>query len=320
VITLDNDQVRKNLPWPRLVAAIAQALRDGSAGVPARSSFELADRDGSASGHLLIMPAWIGDEMIGMKTVTYWPDNPHSGLPSHCANYILMQARTGEILAVLEGEELTVRRTAAVSVIAAMRLMRGDVRRLLIVGAGPIAASLAEAYSAFHDFDSIDVYARRRDRAEALIADLAGKGLIAKVCDNLQAAVERADVISMATSAREPVLKGAWIAPGTHIDLVGSFTPQMRETDDELVRRADAIWIDTDVALSESGDLTQPMATGVLRASAVKGNLERLLGSGFTRRPEDITVFKAVGFGLTDLAAARCALAGAEQPQVQLSA
>lgn len=308
LITLDEQQVRHNLPWHRLLPAIEQALLRQSGGAPARLSYEMVSQ-GEAAGRLLVMPAWTGDTGIGMKTVTYWPENEARGLPSHGASYILMNARTAEVTAVLAAENMTMRRTAAVSVIAARRLMRADARRLLVVGAGPIAANLAEAHATAHDFQTIQVYARRRERAVALTDALARIGIEATVAQDLESAAGQADVISMATSATSPILKGEWVRPGTHVDLVGSFTPRMREADDELIRRAAAIWVDTDVAMAESGDLVQPIESGLIARSDIRGNLATLVSGGFDRKPDDITLFKAVGFALIDLAAAQCALA-----------
>ena len=313
LINLNNDHVRKSLPWSKLIAAIEEAVCLCVIQAPQRCSYRLASADGAA-GNLLIMPAWQDDEVIGMKTVTVWPDNDARGLPSHGANYLVMAARTGELQAVLDGEELTSRRTAAISVIAAKRLMRADARRLLIVGAGPVAENIAEAFTAIYDFATVEIHARRPERAADVVRRLAGKGVEAAVCTDLQAGAGRADVISLATSAREAVLKGEWITAGTHIDMVGSFTPDMRETDDALISRATSIWVDTVAALDESGDLTQPLASGILDRSAVCGDLAALLASQSTRDAAAITVFKAVGFALPDLAAARCALESVEEP------
>lgn len=307
MIQLNNNQVRNGLPWPKLVAAIETALLADGIGTPPRAQFELA-AEGSETGHLLIMPAWQGAATIGVKMVVYRPDNARYGLESHIANYILMDGRSGEMKAVLDGEELTARRTAAVSVIAAKRLMRADARRLLVVGAGPVARNLASAYAAFHDFDTIEVFARNRGRAQDLICTLAEQGITASIADDLAGSAQRADVISMATSARAPVLLGDWIAPGTHIDLVGSFTPDMRETDDAVMAKASSVWVDTDNALRESGDLVHPLADGVLDAATLKGDLHALVVNPPRRGNDEVTVFKAVGFALPDLAAARCAL------------
>jgi len=313
LIQLTNEQVREATPWPTLIAAIEDAVLANATGAPPRASFELV-AEGSATGHLLLMPAWQGTSVIGVKTVMFRTDNPRFGLASHSANYILMDGRSGEVLAVLDGEALTARRTAAISIIAAKRLMRTDATRLLVIGAGPVARALASAYASFHAFDTIEIYARDADRAAAAVAELADDGVSATVCRDLPLSAGRADVISMATSARAPVLKGAWLSDGTHVDLVGSFTPEMREVDDALIARAASVWVDTDVALGESGDLVHSLANGTLAPSVLGGSIHDLVTNPPHRSRDAITLFKAVGFALPDLAAAQCTLAMAVQP------
>lgn len=313
MIYLNEHEVERSLPWPKLIAAIELAVAEGEIQAPPRLSYELDAKSVTGPGHLLIMPAWRCDSVIGIKTVTFWRDNAAHSLPSHGASYLLLNARSAEVLAVLDAGELTARRTAAVSVIAAKRLMRPEARRLLVIGTGPIARKMICAHAAMHDFETIEIYGRDPRRAAAAAAHAAALEAAAAHCRasvELEESIRQADLIVSATSARSPVIRGEWISAGTHVDMVGSFTPTMREGDDVLLQRAHAIWVDTPVAATEAGDLVQPLASGALSMSAIRGDLRALLSVQGRRREQssDITVFKAVGFAVPDLAAARAAV------------
>jgi ornithine cyclodeaminase/alanine dehydrogenase-like protein (mu-crystallin family) len=304
------EAVREHLPWGSLAQAIESKVRQPDVVAPRRLSFELGVTEGPQPGRLLIMPSWNADTLIGIKTVVYRPDNLRVGLPTHGANYLLVNARSGEVEAVLEAHELTTRRTAAVSALAARYLARSGSRRLLIVGSGPVAHQLASAHAALRSLESIMVFGRTRSRVDAVITALEREGIGATRCDDLQAATQRADIICMATSSTEPLIKGKWLRPGAHVDLIGSFTPSMREVDDDLIDRADAIWVDTLVAAQESGDLTGPIAAGVIGEYDIEGDLRMLVGDEMPKRrtETDITVFKAVGLAICDFAAAELVL------------
>jgi alanine dehydrogenase len=304
----NEDAVRERLPWGPLAEAIESKFRQPAVVAPRRLSFELGVTE--QPGRLLIMPSWNADTMIGIKTVVYRPDNLGVGLPTHGANYILVNARSGVLEAVLEAHELTTRRTAAVSALAARYLARSGSRHLLIVGSGPVAHQLASAHATLRSTESIAVFGRTRSRVNAVITALGQEGIHATRCDDLQAAAQRADIICMATSSTEPLIKGAWLRPGVHVDLVGSFTPSMREVDDDLIDRADAIWVDTLVAAQEAGDLVGPIAAGLIAEHDIDGDLRMLVGDRTPKRRSetDITVFKAVGLSICDFAAAELVL------------
>lgn len=321
MIYLTEESVRTHTPWEPLVNAIEAVLKEYDLLTPPRLSFELRGApDGDGEGRLLFMPSWQAETDIGIKTVTYRPDNERFGLPSHGANYVLMDARSGRIKAILEAHELTARRTAAVSVLAARYLARSDAKRLLIIGSGPVAGALASAHAASRQLERIEVFGRNRDKVDALLEGLAGQGVAASRSVNLESSVRKADIVCSATSACSPVLRGEWLQPGTHVDLIGSFTPEMREADDAAIALADSIWVDTSVATSETGDLIAPLGSGVIVAADIAGDLRDLVASGRSRRDSEaqVTLFKAVGFAPCDLAAARLALAGA-QPQADVA-
>ena len=272
--------------------------------VPQRHVHALTGPDGTQLMSL-IMPAWLPGCFLGVKTVNVAPGNAARGWPAVHATYTLYDANSGAPLAWLDGNQITSRRTAAASALAAGWLARPDASHLLVVGAGQVARLLPEAYAAVLPIARVTVWARSRDKAQALVVDLCERGLDARWTDNLEAAVRDADIVSCATLATEPLIHGRWLQPGSHLDLIGSFTPAMRESDDDCFAGA-AVYVDTDEALAKSGDLLGPLSRGVLRAADVRGSLAALACGTASGRASAVerTVFKSVGSALEDLAAA----------------
>lgn len=291
-----------------LVEALREAFRTGVE-APTRHRHRIPV-PGAAAGTLLLMPAWQAGGHAGVKVVSVFPDNAARGLPSVQGAYVLLDATSGTPLALLDGAALTRWRTGAASALAASYLARPDSATLVMVGTGALAPHLVAAHGAVRPIREVRVWGRHPEKAAALAArlDTAARRTIA-VAD-LERAVREADVVSCATLAREPLVHGEWLRPGTHLDLVGGFTPEMREVDDEAVRRA-RVFVDTRAgALAEAGDIVQPLRAGILREEDVAGDLEGLargLCAG-RRTPHEITLFKSVGTALEDLAAARHAL------------
>ncbi|MEU8826520.1 ornithine cyclodeaminase family protein [Streptomyces sp. NPDC048636] len=290
--------------------ALVPALRDGfarGARTPPRHHHTL---DEASDATLLLMPSWTqgtwpeGD-FVGVKLVNVFPGNADRGRPALSSAYLLASAATGEHLALIDGNELTRRRTVATSALAASYLARPDSATLLVIGAGHIAGLVAAAYRSVLDIRTVLIHDRTPAHAERLAGSLRAEGMDARVAPDRAEAVASADVISCATLATEPLVRGEWLRPGTHLDLIGSFRPTMREADDTCVRRG-SVYVDTPVALAESGDLTQPIASGALDPDDVVGTLPRLCLEEVPGRRdrEEITVFKTVGSGLADLAAA----------------
>ena len=215
--------------------------------------------------------------------------------------------RPGTPVAALDGEALTLRRTGAASALASSYLSRPDSRVLLVVGTGHLAPYMAAAHCALRPIERVLVWGRRPERAASLAAQLRSAGIPAETADDLDRAVSEADIVTCATTSTEPLVKAGAVRPGTHIDLVGGFTPQMREADDALMARA-TLFVDTFAgALKEAGDLVQPMERGRIGRDAVVADLATLARGEHRGRatPEEITLFKSVGAALEDLAAAR---------------
>ncbi len=294
---------REALPFDRLIPALRVMLASGCV-VPPRHVHAIAVPGGEGIVSL-IMPAWLEGRYYGVKTINIAPGNAARGLPGLHASYLLHDAATGVPLALIDGGELTARRTAAASALAASWLAPSSARRLLVVGAGRVARLLPDAYRAVRPIDHVTVWARSAAAAAAFVADLRGRGIAADATTDLDAAVSAADIVSCATLATVPLIHGRGLRPGSHLDLIGSFTPAMREADDACFAGA-AIYVDTDEALTKSGDLLGPMQRGVFAAADVRGDLASLSRGEVNGRGSDSerTVFKSVGTALEDLAAA----------------
>jgi ornithine cyclodeaminase len=300
---IDAGAVYAALDWPVLIDALRDAFRAGG-NAPLRASYPVTP----AGDRLLLMPAWDASS-LGVKIVTVYPGNPARGLASVSALYLLLDAATGHPLALIDGEALTLRRTAAASALASRYLSRPDSRTLLAVGPGRLAPYLVAAHRAVRPIGRVLVWGRDRGRADALAEKLRAQGTAAESCATLTEGLAAADIVTCATTAREPLVRGALVRPGTHVDLVGAFTAEMRESDDELVARA-AVFVDTFAAgLKEAGDLVQPIAAGRIAREHVQAELADLCAGRHLGRgsPDEITVFKSVGTALEDLCAARIA-------------
>jgi ornithine cyclodeaminase len=296
------DEVHAALPWGALADALEAAFTQATAEAPLRHAHAL-----HGEGTLLLMPAW-SPAALGVKVVTVMPGAAALGAGTVQASYLLLDRDTGVPRALIDGEALTLRRTAATSALATRHLMRAEATRLLVVGSGRLAPWMARAHAALNPgLVHVAVWGRNAEAAEDVVEALRDDGLDAEVAQDLRTAVEAADVVSCATTSREPLVRGAWLRPGLHLDLVGGFRRDMREADDAAVTRSRVV-VDTFAgALAEAGDLVQPIERGAVAREHVVGELAQLLRHEVRGRMHDgdITLFKSVGAALEDLAAAR---------------
>lgn len=308
MIQLDAKSVARALPRTELVEALRKAFAlDVS--VPARAHHEIPVANGNP-GTLLLMPAW-SERYIGVKIVSVFPDNAKAGIPAVAGSYLLMDALTGVPVALLDGTELTLQRTAAASALASSYLSRADSSRLLMVGTGNLAPHLIESHSVVRPITEVCIWGRRPEAAQILADRLSEHAFNVTVADDLEAAVRSADIVSCATLSTEPLVLGEWLHAGQHVDLVGAFKPDMTEADVAAVATA-SVYVDTrEGVLAESGELIQAMANGVMQAEDIKGSLRDLATGAVPGRhgSEEITLFKSVGTALEDLAAAELAIA-----------
>jgi ornithine cyclodeaminase len=299
------EEIDRALTYPALVDALAAAFR-ADITVPVRHHHAIAQPGAAAT--LLLMPAWTeaGDRFLGCKMVTVFPDNAKTGQPSVYGNYVLMSGETGEPLAIMDGRTLTAWRTAAASALAARHLAREDATHLVMVGAGALAPHLVRAHAAVRPIRRVTLWNRTHGRAVSLAFGLSVTGIETEVADDLEAAVRGADIVSCATLASEPLIRGAWLKKGTHVDLVGGFTPKMREADDAAVKKA-RVYVDTRAgATKEAGDIVQPLKRKVIKEADIRGDLFDLCRGTAKGRTSaaQITLFKSVGTAIEDLAAA----------------
>jgi alanine dehydrogenase len=306
---ISGGDVHRLLDFPSLIEALRVMFRDGCE-APARHHHGISAATAeSTPGTLLLMPAWQAGRALGIKIVTVFPDNALRSLPAVYGSYLLLDAATGAPVALIDGTALTLRRTAAASALAAGFLARPESAIHLMVGTGALAPHLVSAHAAARPIRQTRIWGRDPKKAGALAARLRGAGIAAAPVVDLEAAAGAADIITCATLAREPLIRGAWLRPGTHLDLVGGFTPEMREADDAAIVRA-SVYVDTDAALREAGDIVQPLRSGYLARERIVGDLFGL-ARGICpgrRDPAEITLFKSVGTALEDLAAAELAV------------
>jgi ornithine cyclodeaminase len=299
------EDIASVLSYGALVDALAEAFRSDVA-VPVRHHHTISQPGADAT--LLLMPAWTesGERYLGCKIVTVFPDNAKLSRPSLYGQYLLMSGESGEPLAMIEGRALTAWRTAAASALASRYLSREDAAHLVIIGAGALAPHLVRAHAAVRPLRRVTAWNRTKSRAISMAFGLAVTGIETEVTDDLEEAVRAADIVSCATLSPTPLIKGAWLKKGAHVDLVGSFTPRMREADDQAVKRA-RVYVDTRAgATKEAGDIVVPLKKGIIARNDIKGDLFDLCRGKARGRTgaSQITLFKSVGSAIEDLAAA----------------
>ena len=290
MLYLDEDRVREALTWDRLIPAMEKALREFSLGrviQPVRNMLTIEE----SARYLGIMPAVTQDAM-GAKLVSFYPGNARTDLVTHYAMVLLFRPDTGEPIVVMDGRLITEMRTAAVSAAVTKYLAAPDSRVLALLGSGVQAHAHIEALSQVCHFDEVRVWSRTVAHAERFAEQHGAKALSA------EDAVRGADVIVTATSALEPILKGAWLKPGAHVNAVGSPRPNWRELDDRVM--ANTVIVDSrEAVLKESGDVI--LSGAVIYAEAG----EIFAGINVAPPASNITVFKSVGLAVEDITAAK---------------
>lgn len=300
------DEINRLLRYDALIDALDEAFRSGIE-APEKIAHFIQQPSGS-DAKVLLMPAWstAGQRFIGCKLVNVFPDNAKAGKPTVLGSYVLMSGDTGETLAVMDGAALTAWRTACASALAARYLARKDASHLVMIGAGALAPHLVRAHGAVRSIKRITLWNRTRSRAVSTAFALSASGLSPDIADDLEMAVREADIVSCATLSTTPLVRGAWLKKGAHIDLVGAFSLKTREADDEAVRRA-RVYVDSRITAPKgSGDIAAPLKKKVITLKDIQGDLFELCrgkAKGRTRANE-ITLFKSTGLALEDLAAA----------------
>lgn len=307
------EEIRRLAPMPRLIECLREAFASGYS-APARQV--AAVPGGKGDRLLLYMPAF-SEGGGAVKLATLFPDNEAADLPTIQAALVVFSS-TGTPVAVLDGATVTRLRTGAASALASTYLSRRDSTHLLVVGTGALAPYMALAHCAVRPISEVRVWGRRRERTIATAAEigsLIGQRARVQVVASLEEGMRAADIVCCATSSVQPLLEGRWLRRGSFVDLVGSFSPERREADDETVRRS-RIFVDTfEGALAEAGDLLDPLRRGVISRERIEGELADLVSGRVTGRRDDqeVVLFKSVGSAIEDLAAARMIVAAAQR-------
>jgi ornithine cyclodeaminase len=298
----DSSAVRKALPYPQLIDALAHGLQLPIE-APPRSFFTPND-DASC---VLIMPAWKAKEVFGVKLVSVWPSNKDIGSPTVSAVYVLLSCENGMPLAVIDGTELTLRRTAAAAALAASLLARKNSQTLAMLGTGALSVPLVQAHASVMHFKNILIWGRQKNKALSVVAELKNLGIESTYSEDLSATLNKADVVAAATTATEPFIISKWLKPGTHLGLIGAFTPQMAEAEPALMSKVQIFADNRSAVLEKGGEILQAIDQGIISPSSIEGELSELASAptrSWRNNDQAITVFKSVGFASLDLIAA----------------
>lgn len=300
MIHLDAERVRALLDYPYLVGA----LKDAHAG----QGMPLLDRRITDAGKDMFvnLTAWAPGRAIAVKLVGVFPGNAGRSPPEPSIQgiVVLFDGETGRALMTCDGAEMTYRKTAADSALGAGFLARKNARTLLVIGAGGLAPHMVRAHRAARpELDRFLIWNRSPEKAMAVADELSKEGIAIEVRNALDDALGLADIVSSVTMATAPLIKGALLKPGAHVDLVGSYLPEMREADDEVMRRAALICMDIREGHDCTGDMIGPMERGVIRFEDIRADLFELATGAHPGRgsDSDITVFKNIGGGHLDL-------------------
>ena len=301
---IDKDEIKKVLDFPSLIEALRVAFISDIK-VPSRHHHDFGNPKAGIDSTLLLMPAWEESESLGVKIVTVSPNNAKYDLPAIQGIYLLMDAEKGTIEALIEGKSLTAKRTASASALASSYLSRKDASSMLMIGTGALSSELIRAHASVRDIKDVYIWGRNKSKAQKIADELKDEFNI-KAIDNIEDQISNVDIISCATLSVEPLVFGKYLKEGQHVDLVGSYKPNMREADDELIKTVD-IYIDSDMAKKETGDLKTPLESNTISEDDIKADLFQLTREENPGRTSDssITLFKSVGHGLEDLTAAK---------------
>lgn len=303
---VSGEEIQEKVTFPELISALKIGFADASITAPLRHHHSYPGPAAGADSTLLLMPAWAAGQSLGVKLVTVSPHNDRIGMPSLQGVYVLFDANNGEPKLLLDAKALTTMRTAAASALASTFLSRSDSRSLLMIGTGALAPQLIRAHASVRPIERVYVWGREREKAES-VADMLGEESFSVVpVESIRDGIAVADIVSCATLSHQPLIQGDALLPGQHVDLVGSFRPDMREADDAAISRCSVFVDHYEGALAETGDIIIPIERGILTKADLKAELAGLCRGDHAGRTGDaeLTLFKSVGHALEDLVAA----------------
>jgi len=306
IIQIEASFIEQNTVFSELVQELRQSFSNSDVIVPLRHHHDFPNPEVKSDSTLLLMPAWNPSKIAGVKIVTVSPENSQFDLPSIQGTYIYFDALKGTIKAIIEAKSLTVKRTASASALASSYLSRKDSKSMLMIGTGALSINLIKAHASVRPIENVYIWGRNFNKAEAIAAELKNEKFNVYPIQSIEEKISEVDIVSCATLSKTPLVLGAYLKPGQHIDLVGAYRPTMRETDDDTIKKA-SIFIDTyQGGLKESGDIFIPLQSGVLNKEDIKADLFQLCSNQKPGRQnkDEITFFKSVGHSLEDLTAA----------------
>ncbi|SHG86438.1 ornithine cyclodeaminase family protein [Flagellimonas flava] len=306
-IQINADFIEQETNFGELVELLREGFATREYVIPQRSHHNFPNPKTNKESTLLMMPAWNPGKEAGVKVVTVNPGNGDLGLPAIQGSYLYLDATTGVLRAVMEAKSLTAKRTAATSALASSFLSRTDASSMLMIGTGALSVNLIRAHGTVRPIEQVFVWGRNLGKAEMIAKELTNKNFNVIPVSTIEEKISGVDIVSCATLSAKPLIHGDMLVPGQHIDLVGAFKPNMRESDNAVMARA-SIYLDSlESGLEESGDIAIPIQENVIESSDIQGDLFNMCSAAVSGRKsnEEITLFKSVGHALEDLVAAK---------------
>ena len=313
---ISKNEVIRLAPYGPLIQAIAKGLLE-----PIESPSRIVLNPNHDASAVLIMPAWRPCGILGTKIVSIWPGNNAKNKPAVSAVYVVTSCDDGQTLAVIDGTELTLRRTAATAALGAQLLARPNSQKLAVLGTGALSIPLVMAHLSCFDLSEITIWGRSFDKAQAVVDALSLMGISSNATNDLQKTLASTDIVVAATTATQPFIRSEWVKPGTHLGLMGAFTPHMAEAEPQLLPKTRLFVDSREAVLQKGGEVLQALQQGLI--ADVLGELVDLLAPlpkmAGRLSDQDITVFKSVGFAALDLIAGEHILRGLVPTQVDVS-
>lgn len=306
IVEIGDEYINENTIFSELILELKRGFAAESIMVPMRHHHDFPNPEVGEDSTLLLMPAWNPSKEAGVKIVTISPENAQFGLPSIQGVYILMDTIKGGVKALFQAKGLTAKRTAAASALASSFLSRENASTLLMIGTGALSFNLIKAHASVRPIKKVYVWGRSLAKAQGVCEKLKNEEFEISAVETINERMADADIVSCATLSKTPLVLGKYLQDGQHIDLVGAYKKDMREADDEVVKKA-SIFVDTfQGGLKESGDIVIPLGNGTLKTEDIKGDLFGLCQKNNQGRgsENEITVFKSVGHAIEDLVAA----------------
>ena len=306
-VQIDSTFIENHTDFNELIRLLQEAFAANNVIVPQRHHHDFPNPATTKDTTLLLMPAWNPGFEAGVKVVTVNPGNNQFELPAIQGSYLYMDAKTGVLKAIMEAKNLTAKRTAAASALASSMLSRPETKSMLMIGTGALSINLIKAHASVRPIEEVFVWGRNPAKATIICDQLKTEKFKTLPVNAIKEVISKVDLVSCATLSEQPLVLGADVVQGQHIDLVGAYKPNMRESDDGLLQRA-SIFLDVmEGGLKESGDIAIPLQEGLITKEDLKADLFDLCANKHSGRTDstEITLFKSVGHALEDLIAAK---------------